>query len=274
MKKNKKDKNTRKTRRKMPSVPQWNSNLKKPNLYGLHAVREAWLNEDRIVHALYLTHMAERQFEEIALQAKTMELRRPEPIIIDKAKLDRILPKGAVHQGVALACAPLEEMDVQDLIIRTHNNKRSVIALLDQVTDPHNVGAIMRSASAFGLDGLLMQTKHAPALEGVLAKTACGAIEHIPVAYATNLSRALEDLREAGFTALAMDERGEKEIGELNLDGKIVVVLGSEGTGIRPLVKKKCDVLTRLPTGGAIASLNVSNAAAVAFYALTFSPKS
>ncbi len=274
MKNYKKEQKTRKKPRKMSSAPKRDNNLQKPNLYGLHAVREAWLNEDRIIHALYLTHMAERQFDEIALKAKNLGLRRPEPIILDKAKLERMLPKGAVHQGIALACAPIEEVDVQDLIIRTHNNERSVIALLDQVTDPHNIGAIMRSASAFGLDGILMQTKHAPALEGVLAKTACGAVDHIPVAYATNLSRALEDLREAGFTALAMDERGEKEINELELNGKIVVVLGAEGTGIRPLVKKKCDVLTRLPTSGAIASLNVSNAAAVAFYALASSPKS
>jgi len=269
MKNNKKEQKTKKFPRKPSSNHQQKDNLKKPNLYGLHAVREAWLNENRIIHALYMTNMGERQFDEVVIKAKTMGLRRPEPIILDKAKLDKILPKDAVHQGVAVVCAPLEEMDVQDFIIRTHDKKSSVIALLDQVTDPHNVGAIMRSASAFGLDGLIMQTKHAPALEGVLAKTACGAVDHIPVAYATNLSRALEDLQEAGFTTLAMDERGDKEIGELNLGNKIVVVLGSEGTGIRPLIKKKCDVLTRLPTGGAIASLNVSNAAAVAFYALT-----
>ncbi|MCK5385475.1 MAG: RNA methyltransferase, partial [Alphaproteobacteria bacterium] len=111
--------------------------------------------------------------------------------------------------------------------------------------------------------------KHTPALESVLAKTACGAVDHIPVAYATNLSRALEELQKAGFTALAMDEHGEKQIGEFKLNSKIVVVLGSEGSGIRPLIKNKCDVLIRLPTSGAIASLNVSNAAAVAFYALT-----
>jgi 23S rRNA (guanosine2251-2'-O)-methyltransferase len=271
---NNKEQKTRKTTQKMPSVPQWNNNIKKPNLYGLHAVREAWLNEDRIIHALYISHMAQRQFDEIVLQAKKMGLRRPDPIILDKPKFERMLPKGAVHQGVALACAPLEEMDVQDLIILTHDKKRSVVAILDQVTDPHNVGAIMRSASAFGLDGLLMQTKHAPELEGVLAKTACGAVEHIPVAYATNLSRALEELQEAGFTALAMDERGDKEIGELQTYDKIVIVLGSEGSGIRPLIKDKCDVLARLPTSGAIASLNVSNAAAVAFYALMSGVKS
>ena len=269
MKNPKKERKSGEKSRKFSSGDSWNNNLRKPNLFGLHAVREAWLNEERIIHALYMTHMAQKNFEDAILEAKNKGLRRPEPVILDKAKFEKLLPKGAVHQGVALACAPLEEMDVQDLIIRMHDKKRGVVALLDQVTDPHNVGAIMRSASAFGLDGLLMQTKHAPVLEGVLAKTASGAVDHMPVAYATNLSRALESLKEAGFMALAMDERGDKEIGELKLSGKIVVVLGSEGSGIRPLIKDKCDVLTRLPTGGAIASLNVSNAAAVAFYALT-----
>ena len=248
-----------------------NTNDKKaehPNLYGLHAVREAWLNKNREIFALYVTSAAQRHFDEIATKAREADLQRPSPIIIDKQKLEKILPKGAVHQGIALACAPLDEMDVQDLIIRAHKKKHSIIAVLDQVTDPHNIGAIMRSASAFGLDGLIMQTRHAPILDGVLAKTACGAVDNLAVAYAINLSRALEDLQKAGFTALAMDERGEKEIGELDLDNKIVIVLGSEGSGIRPLIKEKCDVLTRLPTQGAIASLNVSNAAAVVFYAL------
>lgn len=268
MKKMKKERKTRALPHNILPKPKDYKDYKKPNFYGLHAVREAWLNEERMVYALYMTHMARRHFDEIVLKAKTMGLRRPEPVLIDKVKLEKLLPNGAVHQGVALCCAPLEEMDVQDLIIRTHDKKRAVIALLDQVTDPHNVGAILRSASAFGLDGVLMQTKHAPALEGVLAKTACGAVDHIPVAYATNLSRALETLREAGFTALALDERGEREIGDVKAKGKLVLALGSEGSGLRPLIKDKCDILTRLPTQGVIASLNVSNAAAVAFFAL------
>lgn len=245
-----------------------NKTFLRPNLYGLHAVREAWLNKERTIKTLYLTSSSQKNFEDIAKKANELGLDRPIPTILDKDQLNKLLPKDAVHQGIALTCEALEELDTQDLIIHTHTQKRSVIALLDQVTDPHNVGAIMRSASAFGLSGIIMQTRHAPALEGVLAKTACGAVDHLPVAYATNLSRALEDLQDAGFTALAMDERGEKTIGEIGSFDKVVVVLGSEGSGIRKLIKEKCDILTRLPTGGAIASLNVSNAAAVAFFAL------
>ncbi len=266
-----------------------------PSLYGLHAVREAWLNDTRTVHALYLTPQAARSFEKTLLEGKNNGLRRPKPTTIEKSKLDRMLPKGAVHQGIALACSPLEEMDERDLVILLHQKKRVVVAMLDQVTDPHNIGAILRSASAFGIDGAIMQKKHAPELGGVLAKTACGAIDHIPVAKATNLSRAMEEFQAAGFIAVGLDERGENTIDNLGnatrnispnkknvttkpLDvappplgnhDKILLILGSEGNGIRHLIKEKCDALVRLPTKGAIASLNVSNAAAVAFYVMS-----
>jgi 23S rRNA (guanosine2251-2'-O)-methyltransferase len=139
--------------------------------------------------------------------------------------------------------------------------------MLDQVTDPHNVGAILRSACAFGAGGVIMQRRHAPELTGVLVKTASGAAEHIPVAYETNLSAALDTLRENGFTAIGLDERGEKILGDAVIPAKTVLVLGAEGDGMRPKVREHCDVLARLPTQGPIASLNVSNAAAVALFA-------
>jgi 23S rRNA (guanosine2251-2'-O)-methyltransferase len=238
-----------------------------PSIYGFHAVREAWLNPQRHIDALFVTAPSRGGFEATMQEAKKKGLKRPSPTEIDKQKFDRMLPQGAVHQGLALACAPLEDLDERDLMIKLGDKPEAVIAILDQVTDPHNVGAILRSASAFGLDGVIMQKKHAPALEGVLAKTACGAVEHIPVAQATNLSRAIEDLKQAGFFVLGMDERGPQVIGKDRFS-RVAIVLGSEGEGIRRLVKESCDSLVRLPTGGAIASLNVSNAAAVAFFAL------
>ncbi len=238
------------------------------NIYGFHAVSEAWMNEDRVIQALYITEQAARGFEGTIVEGNRNKLKRPKPTIIDKQKLEKMLPRGAVHQGIAISCPQLEESDVQDFIIHASNNKRTVLAMLDQVTDPHNVGAILRSASAFGLDGVIMQKKHAPMLDGVLAKTACGAVDHIPVAQATNLSRTIKELQDEGFYIIGLDERGEKEIGNLVKTDKMVIVLGSEGDGIRRLVKESCDELTRLPTGGTIASLNVSNAAAVTFYAL------
>lgn len=260
------------------------------NLYGFHAVREAWLNDERTIKTLYITEQAQRGFEKTLMEAKNNGVRRPQPTITEKHKLDKMLPKGAVHQGIAMSCTDIEEHDVQDFIIKATTKKRVVLAMLDQVTDPHNVGAILRSASAFGIDGVIMQKKHAPSLNGVLAKTACGAVDHIPVAHATNLKRAVEELQEDGFYVIGLDERGEKTIGEVEIpshkyssndsgplsiaeqkeqEQKILVILGSEGAGIRRLVQESCDELVRLPTQGAIASLNVSNAAVVAFYALT-----
>ncbi len=248
------------------------TNKNYPNIYGFHAVREAWLNEGRQINALYLTEQAAKGFDEAVVLARKAGLKRPEPIVVEKHKLDKMLPRGAVHQGVAVKCGGLDELDIQDFIIRSKSKDRMVLAILDQVTDPHNVGAILRSASAFGIDGVLMQKKHAPTLDGVLAKTACGAVDHIDVASATNLSRAVKDLQDEGFYVLGLDERGEKDISQLSSElskvQKVAVILGSEGDGIRRLVKESCDELVRLPTQGTIASLNVSNAAAVSFFAL------
>lgn len=234
----------------------------KANLYGIHAVRAAWNNPARDIRALYVTDQALKAFP-LAGPGK-----RPPPTVIDKKDLDRALP-GAVHQGIAVDAAPLEEVAVRDLVIRAEAPGRAVIVMLDQVTDPHNMGAIIRSACAFGAAGMIVQRKHAPDLDnGALAKAACGGVEHLPVAYETNLSRTLEILKEHGFWAAGLDERGEKTIAGAGLPEKTVLVLGAEGAGLRPLVRDHCDFLVRLPTKGPIASLNVSNAAAVALYAL------
>ncbi len=232
------------------------------NIYGIHAVTEAWNNPNRFINSLYITEQALQNFDMGA------SVKRPESTIVAKEQLDKAFPHGAVHQGIALNCAPLEEMSAGDFVRSAANKDKSVILMLDQVTDPHNVGAIIRSASAFGADGIIMQRKHAPELTGVLAKTACGGVEHMAVAYETNLSRAIEELQEGGFFVYGLDERGEKNIGEINTDGKTVLVLGAEGSGLRRLVADHCDEMVKLPTQPPIASLNVSNAAAVALYAL------
>lgn len=239
----------------------------KPSLYGFHAVRAAWLNPAREIRALYLTDNAEKGFEETLTEGRQKGLHRPAITKIDKSALDRMLPRDAVHQGLALSASPLEEVFIQDLIIRSSGEPKPVFLMLDQVTDPHNVGAILRSACAFGASGVIMQRMHAPELEGVLAKTASGAVEHMPVAFETNLSRAIEEMKEAGFFVCGLDESGEKMIRDMP-DGKAVIVLGAEGSGLRRLVKENCDALYRLPTAGPIQSLNVSNAAAVALYAI------
>jgi len=253
----------REPRREKPETPK--GPKIRADLFGFHAVREAWKNPKRYVHALFVTENALKEFEpDLKTSAK-----RPAPTIVTKEELDRAFPSGTVHQGIALSAQALEEESVMDLIIRGQDKNKSVIVILDQVTDPHNVGAIMRSACAFGADGIVMQSRHAPESTGILAKTACGAVEHLPVAYETNLSRAIEKLKEHHYTIIGMDEHAEKTFGELYNYERAVIVLGAEGPGMRRLIREHCDVLVTLPTQKPINSLNVSNAAAVALYALT-----
>ena len=241
----------------------------KVDLFGTHAVTEAWLNPQRHIHALYVTDKALDGFDEALKKAHDRGLKRPAPQVVDKAMLDQSTGPGSVHQGIALNCQALEETDIHNFIRADDGKERSLLIMLDQVTDPHNVGAIIRSACAFGVSGMILQRKHAPDLTGVLAKTACGGIEHLPVAYETNLTRSIETLQQAGYFAIGLAEEGEQEIVQLPDYPKLVLVLGAEGDGLRRLVREQCDVLTRLPTAGPIESLNVSNAAAVALYAVS-----
>jgi 23S rRNA (guanosine2251-2'-O)-methyltransferase len=244
-------------------------NKTKIDLFGMHAVSEAWINPKRHIHNLYITDKALDGFDRALKTAQSMGLKRPTPEIIEKSMLDGSTPMGSVHQGIALNCQNLDETDIHDFIRMSETRERSVLVMLDQVTDPHNVGAIVRSACVFGAAGIIMQKKHAPELLGVLAKTACGGVEHVPVAYETNLTRALESLQEAGYFAVGLAEEGDDNLGDFAGHEKLVIVLGAEGDGIRRLVREQCDALTRLSTAGPISSLNVSNAAAVALYAIS-----
>ncbi len=237
------------------------------SLWGAHAVTEAWKNPARTIRTLYITEQALKEFKSVLDGSGSAK--RPAPTIVERRQIDDILPPGAVHQGIAIDADALEEIFVQDLIIRASKKSRAVIVVLDQVTDPHNVGAIMRSACAFGADGIIMQSRHAPEVNGVLAKAASGAAEHIPVAYETNLSRAINHLQEEGYVAVGMDERGEHVIASYEFPARTVIVMGAEGRGLRPGLRDNCNAVVRLPTQGPIASLNVSNAAAVALYAFT-----
>ncbi len=245
------------------------SSKAKISLFGTHAVREAWLNPKRYVHALYITETAYADFEDIIAEGQRNGLKRPEPEIIDKSVLDRALPQGSVHQGIGLNVQALEEPTLRDVTIEAEVKGKSVLMILDQVTDPHNVGAIIRSACVFGADALVMQKKHAPELNGVLAKTACGGVEHLKIVYETNLSRAIEALQQEGYFVVGLDERGEQNIADLPSYDKIALVMGAEGPGLRRLVREGCDQLVKLPTAGKISSLNVSNAAAVSLYAVS-----
>jgi 23S rRNA (guanosine2251-2'-O)-methyltransferase len=225
-------------------------------LYGRHPVLAALANPERRIERLLATkEMAERHAAELA----------DKPVqVLAREEMAQRLPAGAVHQGLAALVAPLEDSVLEDVLARCGDD--ALVLALDQVTDPHNVGAILRSAAAFGAAGLVVTERHAPADTGVLAKAASGGLEIVPLVRAVNLARALEQLKDSGFWLYGLDERGDAEIGALDLKGRVCIVLGAEGEGLRRLTAEKCDRLVTIPTNAALASLNVSNAASIALY--------
>ncbi|HRJ65527.1 MAG TPA: 23S rRNA (guanosine(2251)-2'-O)-methyltransferase RlmB [Alphaproteobacteria bacterium] len=233
--------------------------------YGHHAVRAALQNPQRHIQRLLVTENGMEQIQEAYDAALAAGIRRPEPTFVEKEDIDRLLPRDAVHQDVMADVKPLEDVFLLDILNGLAED--STVIVLDQVTDPHNVGAILRTAAAFGAAAVVVQKLHAPDITGTLAKTASGAVEHVPMVREVNLSRALEQLREAGFTCIGLDERGKLTMAEATpATGRVALVMGAEGDGLRRLVAENCDTLAKLPTSGPIASLNVSNAAAVALY--------
>ena len=220
-------------------------------VWGVHAVDAALANPARgEVKRLLATPDRARKYE-----GRKVE-------VFDAADIARQLPAGAVHQGVALKIDPPEPLSIDEI----GEGASGVLLMLDQITDPQNVGAIFRSAAAFGAKGVILQDRHAPSLSGALAKAAAGAVDKVPHAIAVNLSRALERLADLGWRAVGLDGSAGTTLEEA-LDGRpTVLVLGSEGEGIRRLVAEHCDTLARIPMPGGFESLNVSNAAAIALY--------
>ena len=232
-------------------------------LFGFHAVRAALHNPDRVIKQIWSTENAFKQ-----IQDDLDEKRHPIPVTMDRSSIDKKLPSHAVHQGIVIEAEPLEEMFLSDLTVRAMQADNMTVVVLDQVTDPHNVGAILRSMSAFNAPYLVVHKRHAPPITGTVAKIATGAVEHIPVIRVQNLSDALEELKLCGFTILGMDERAEQSIDKKEYSGKNVLVMGAEGKGMRDKTRSLCDELIKLPTQGPIQSLNVSVAAAIALFSL------
>lgn len=235
-------------------------------LYGLHPVAAALANPERRCRRLLVTDAGLAAITPALDAARAQGLRLPEPSRVERPDIDRLLPPGAVHQGIALDAAPLPEHDIADIVADPAIGASAVVVVLDQVTDPHNVGAILRSASAFGAAAVVVTERHAPEVTGVLAKSASGALEAVPLVRVGNLARALGELQQAGFWCVGLDEGGERTLAQVDLTGRAALVLGAEGAGLRRLTRERCDEVVRLPTGGPVASLNVSNAAAVALY--------
>ena len=225
-------------------------------LWGWHAVSAALSNPARApAQRLLATADRAREVERGFGRSPVLE-------IVEPGKIAQALPQGAVHQGIALRIPPLESVDLAAFEPR----RGAVLLMLDQLTDPQNVGAILRSAAAFGAAGVILQDRHAPKLTGVLAKAAAGAVDKVLTARVINLSRALETLSEAGWRTVGLAGGGEATLAE-TLDGApTVLVLGSEGEGLRRLVAEHCDVLAKIPMPGGFESLNVSAAAAIALY--------
>ncbi|MCR4266505.1 RNA methyltransferase [Nitratireductor sp. ZSWI3] len=225
-------------------------------LYGLHTVRAALDNPRRRIRHMRVTRNAAARLE----LGETSAL--PFPVeLVEPRDIDRLTGPDAVHQGVLIEAEPLASKPLGDL------RGAALVLVLDQVTDPHNVGAIMRSAVAFGVHALVTTARHSPAESGVLAKAASGALEHVDHVTVRNLAAAIEELKEAGFQVIGLDSEGPEQLEATFAGDRIALVLGAEGKGLRQKTRDTVSALARLDMPGPIRSLNVSNAAAVSLYA-------
>lgn len=228
----------------------------RPRFWGRHAVAAALDNPERRIVRAWATREA----------AACLRFPPEVPVtfaeVLDLAKL---VPHDAPHQGVVVEVEPLEEVWLDGILGSA--SEKAIVLVLDQVTDPHNLGAILRSAAAFGAVGIVTQDRHSPPESGVVAKAASGALERVPWARVVNLGRALEQIAEAGFWRIGLAGEAPTELRQALGPGRVALVLGAEGSGLRPNTREHCDALARLPITNAVESLNVSNAAAVALYA-------
>lgn len=227
-------------------------------LYGLHPVSAALANPHRQCLRLIATNETAPEAEHLA---RTRPAAPPGVEITDRREIDRLLGPGAVHQGLALQVLPLEEPDLDETVAG-----QKIVVVLDQVVDPHNVGAILRSAASFGAAAVIVQDRHSPQATGVLAKAASGALEWVPLVRVGNLARGLDRLKELGFWVVGLDGDAPDRLGDKPLPSPVALVLGAEGSGLRRLSRESCDLLVAIPGLRPGLSLNVSNAAAVALH--------
>lgn len=240
-----------------PSGPFW--------LYGRHAVLAAIANPKRRCHRLILTAQIQEKLGDTisnALQASGAP--RPKAELYENNEVSRALPKGSVHQGIAVQVDPLTDIALPSALVGA--DERAPVLVLDQASDPQNIGAILRSATAFDAALVVCQSRNAPSETGVLAKAASGALETIPLIRVTNIVRALVILKEAGYWCLGLDGKAETALNASRLSAKTSLILGAEGAGLRRLTRESCDELARIPMSANMASLNISNAAAISLY--------
>ncbi len=234
-------------------------------LFGIHAVAAAVDNPNRRRHRLIATKQGLESLQ------KALPNRHPDSFnaeFVDRAEIDAVCGPDNVHQGLALLVDPLPDLHVED-VIAPEDQAPDTLVVLDQATDPRNIGAVMRSARAFGARALIIQDRNAPPETGTMAKAASGALEHVSLVRVTNLARAIWTLKDAGYWCLGLDGFSEDDIGSVDPTPRRVIVLGAEGTGLRRLTRETCDQLVRIPMDSAQESLNLSNAAAIALYVVT-----
>jgi 23S rRNA (guanosine2251-2'-O)-methyltransferase len=230
-------------------------------IFGLHAVEAALQNPNRNIRQAYITENAAQRL------GPAIAARKVQAVVLHTHEFDALIGAGAVHQGAVLDAVPLEQPSLDEFLDALPEDAPARLAMLDQVTDPHNVGAVMRSAAAFGIAGVIVQDRHSPPLSGTLAKAASGGLEHVAVIAAVNLARSLERLKEAGFFCLGFDSDAGQVFGARAAEAaRGVFVFGAEDKGLRRLVREGCDALYALNAPGKIKSLNISNAAAIVFH--------
>ncbi|MDB5624072.1 MAG: rlmB [Devosia sp.] len=242
---------------KFPPKPRYNPDDGPVYLYGFHTVRAALDNPGRIKKALLATPNALLRLREGG------ELGKVKVTETTPKELDRLLGAEAVHQGVALEVDPVSRFGLDDI------SPLRLVVVLDQITDPHNVGAILRTACAFGADAVITTARHSPRETGVMAKSASGALDLVPMIEVRNLGDALEKLKSRGMLVLGFDSESEQPLRARTGDQPLAIVMGAEGKGLRQRTRELCDEMVKLEMPGPIKSLNVSNAAAIALFAAT-----
>jgi 23S rRNA (guanosine2251-2'-O)-methyltransferase len=238
-------------------------------LYGIHPVLAALANPRRKILRIAIQRELDAQLgPKLETLAEEHPIGLPDAEILDREQLDRMMPRGAVHQGLAALVDGLDDPDLDDIIRATEGQDAARVVVLDQVTDPHNVGAILRSCAGFGVAAVICPERHSPGATAVMAKAASGALERVPFVRVVNLARALEHLKKAGYWCVGLAGEASIEIHQADMTGKIALVVGAEGEGLRRLTREHCDLLVRIPIDKGVESLNVSNATAIALYEL------
>ena len=236
-------------------------------LWGKHAVTAALQNPDRRIYELFFSESSQTKIQKlIRSRLSISEANKIKLNALSSKEITALLPDHSVHQGFAAIVGELDYGDLDFLINKTRSSKYSFLAVLDQVTDPHNLGAVIRSAVAFSVDAIIVHDRSTPRLDGALGKAASGALEHIPIIRTKNIARAIDKLKKSEFWCIGLSDDAHNDLPSLSVPNRTAVVLGAEGEGLRRLTRESCDSLARLPTSLNFPTLNISNAASITFY--------